>query len=135
MLVKYLEQLTSELELAPIGAKDNKGFFNIALNDAVVISAKELDPGFHFTSLLVPCPEKNKETFFIFLMKANFLGLATGGSVIGMDFEEKFLTLSRTIPYDVNYKSFKESLEEFANYLDFWRQEIARYQKEEERTL
>lgn len=63
------------------------------------------------------------------LMKANFLGQGTLGGAIGIDDEEKFLTLSLTLPYDVNQRTFKEAVEDFANILDFWRDEVARFEK------
>ena len=57
-------------------------------------------------------------------MKANFLGQGTGGAVIGMDPEENLLTLSLLLPYDMNYKMFREALEDFANFLDYWKTEL-----------
>jgi hypothetical protein len=45
------------------------------------------------------------------------------------------LTLSHVIPYDMNYKSFKELIEDFANYLDYWRGELKRLQKAAEESI
>jgi hypothetical protein len=33
------------------------------------------------------------------------------------------------MPYDINYKTFKEAVEDFANFLELWRNEIERHQK------
>jgi len=129
MLEKYLEQLSADLELDPVGKKTESGFYQLILPPDMTLSVKELDPGVYITSPIILCPDKKRESLFIHLMKANFLGLGTGEAVIGLDNEEKFLTLSRTIPYDINYKSFKETIEDFANYLDFWQQEVKRHQK------
>lgn len=129
MLEKHLEQLRADLELEAVGQKDKNGFYPLQLPPDTALSLKELDPGIYLTSPLILCPADKKESLFIHLMKANFLGMGTGEAVIGLDNEEKFLTLSRTIPYDINYKSFKEAIEDFVNYLDFWQQEVKRHQK------
>ena len=136
MIEKYLQHLASDLEREPFGQKNDRGFFQLALSKDWVLELPELDPGLLIHSLICPCPLMHRESLFIYLMKANFLGLATGGAAIGMDKEEKYLTLSRVIPYDMNYKSFKEIIEDFTNYLDLWQQEVQRHQKAaEEGTL
>ncbi len=129
VLKRHLDQFVSDLELEPLKPKDEQGFFSLELMPGMVIKFKELDPGCFFICPIIACTDKHRESLFIHLMKANFLGLATGGAVIGLDVEEKFLTLSRTMPYDINYKTFKEAVEDFANYLDFWHEEVKRHQK------
>ena len=62
-------------------------------------------------------------------MKANFLGQGTGDATIGLDENENFLTLSLVLPYDMNYKMFKDALEDFVNYLDYWKEELIRHKK------
>ena len=71
----------------------------------------------------------------MYLMKANLLGQGTGGATLAMDENENFLTLSLVLPYDMNYKTFKDALEDFANYLDFWKAELIRHQKTAEQPL
>lgn len=136
VIEKHLEHLASDLEMESFGQKNDRGFFRVTLSKDWVLELQELDPGFLIHSCICPCPLVHRESLFIYLMKANFLGLGTGGAAIGLDKAEKHLTLSRIIPYDVNYKSFKEIIEDFTNYLDLWQQEVQRHQKaEEERTL
>ncbi len=67
------------------------------------------------------------------LMKANFLGQGTGGGALGLKEDESSLTLSLSLPYEMNYKVFKDSLEEFANFIDYWKKELARHDKEAEK--
>ncbi len=124
LLEQHLERLVDELELAPYAEKEGK--FQLMLG-TVSVSFKELDPGLLLFSQLGSVPEKKREELFILLMKANFLGQGTGGGVIGLDGEEKFLTLSLAIPYDVNYGAFKEAVEDFVNYADYWRKELAQH--------
>ena len=57
-------------------------------------------------------------------MKANLLGQGTGGAAIGIDPSEKFFTLSEVLEFEVNYKTFHEKLEDFLNYIDYWKEEV-----------
>ena len=135
MLEQYLQQLTSDLELPPSGVKDESGHYYLDLPPDMKILLKELGPGIYLFSEMGAPPLKKKEDVFAHLMKANFLGQGTGEHVIGMDAEEKFLTLSRTIAYDMNYASFKELIEDFANYLGYWRAELDRMKKAAEEDI
>ena len=130
MLERHLDQLSSDLEFEPFNrTKDDEGFYTFNLTDDMRLRMKELFPGLVIRAQIAPCPDKKKELLFTYLMKANFLGHSTGGSAIGLDKDEKYLTLSRIITYDINYKSFKEIIEDFANYLDLWRQEVQRHEQ------
>src|SRR5580704_10451774 len=92
MLEKLLQQFIDELELPPLTPKDEKQMFHLVLSPEYTVSLKQIDPGIFLHSNISPCPAEKKEDLFIYLMKANFLGLGTGGSSIGFDSEEKFLT-------------------------------------------
>ncbi|MBU6446012.1 MAG: CesT family type III secretion system chaperone, partial [Verrucomicrobia bacterium] len=76
-------------------------------------------------------PKKKKEELFMYLMRANLLGQGTASSRIGMDPNEKFLTLSLGVPYEMNYQSFREAIEDFVNYLFYWRAKVAKFENEE----
>src|SRR3990167_5969015 len=129
-LDQILDPFYEEFKLGAPPQKDNKGNYPLRLSPAYEISLQELKPGIFFSSLIMPLSdEKNKEALFIYLMKANFLGQGTGGNVIGIDQSEKFLTLSLRLPFEVNYKTFKESLEDFINYLDYWREEVVLFER------
>ena len=128
MLEKHVRQLCEELELGA-SQSDERGEFQLELAPALSVRVKELDPGMLLHSKLAACPTENKEELFTLLMRANFLGQGTKGAVIALEPGEKFLTLSLVIPYEMNFKAFKESVEDFVNILDYWREELARFQK------
>ncbi len=92
------------------------------------IQCTVIDPEILLFSPISPPPKENREEFFIKTMQANFLGQGTGGSVIGLNEDESFLTLSLSLPYEVSYDVFKERLEEFVNFLDFWKQQIQQFE-------
>ena len=125
LLEQHLKQLSEELKL-DFPAKEEP-FYRLQLNPKTTISVKELAPGVYFHSPITACPKEQSESFLTLLMKANFLGQGTLGAVIGLDKEEKFLTLSLNLPYDMNYRTFRETVEDFANILDYWKDEIRHF--------
>ena len=132
MLEKHLQQLIDQLELSQMPIKDERGAYLLILSPEMQISIKDLDPGFFLHAPLTPLQATKREELLIYLMKANFLGQGTGGSVISLDENDKFLTLSLVLPYDMNYKNFRDSLEDFTNYVDYWREELIRFKKASE---
>ena len=105
--------------------------FVIKVTDEVQINVIKLGYDLYLKTQIVPCPEEKKEELFTYLMKANLLGEGTGKSAIGLDNNEKFLTLSYVMPYEEEYKKFKDTFEDFVNYLFYWEEEIKKFQKKE----
>lgn len=132
MLEQHLQQLIDQLELNQKPMKDERGTYLLILSSEMQVSIKDLEPGLFLHAPLLPLQTAKREELLIYLMKANFLGQGTGGSVIGLDDDEKFLTLSLVMPYDMNYKNFRDSLEDFTNYVDYWREELVRFKKASE---
>lgn len=135
MLEQLLNTLSEQLEMEAPPKKAEDGLYHLELNPQMEIAFKQLDPGIALWAKIGPCPLVKREELFILLMKANFLGQGTGGAVIALDENENFLTLSLVLPYDMNYKMFKESLEDFTNYLDYWREELLRHKKAAEENI
>ena len=128
MIEQHITHLIEDLSLPPLGPKDPNGYFQIPLKGDLKMSLKDLSPGFMIQAPLGPVSNQNKEELLTYLMKANFLGQGTGEQIIGMNPDEKFLTLSRSITYEINYQKFKDILEEFTNYLLYWKGEVIRMQ-------
>lgn len=57
-------------------------------------------------------------------MKANLFGQGTLGAALGLEPEQNLLTLSLELPYDMDYRHFKESVEDFTNIVDYWKVEV-----------
>jgi len=68
--------------------------------------------------------ETDKDKLFAYLSQANFLGQGTGKSVIGLKPDEKTVTLTMNVFYDIDYFFFKERMEEMLNYIDFWKEHL-----------
>lgn len=129
-LQEQLQILTQGLGLPPVGPLDADRGVLLALAPELEVWLQELDPGVSFWAVIAPCPARNREALFLHLMKANFLGMGTGGGAIGLDREEKFLTLSHLIPYDMSDKALRDKLEDFVNFVEYWRAHVERHQQE-----
>lgn len=101
----------------------------LTINSTLSIDLHDLDPGFSLHAKIAPVTVKKREEFYSYLMRANFLGQGTGGARIGMDADENFLTLSHGFAYEMDYQTFKESVEDFVNYVLYWREETAKFKE------
>jgi hypothetical protein len=135
MLEENLTKLASDLELPPLAPKDKQSLYTLPLSEDLVISIREIGEGVAFFSNVAPLAFQKKEEAFTYLMKGNLLGQGTGDQALGLDPEEKNLTLSCIIPYDMDYGEFKERIEDFVNYLDYWREEVKKMQEAEQQNL
>jgi len=129
MLREYLEKLCKELSQSIPKPNEAKAYPLMFGSD--LVSIKDLEPGMTLHAQICALPTKRKEDLFIYLCRANLLGQGTGGCRIGIDAKEKFLTLSLGLPYEMNYQTFKETIEDFVNYLLYWRDEVAKFENEE----
>lgn len=134
ILEQLLEQFCQEFSI-PLDKEGKEGLFSITIGDEIHILCRQEKEKTFLQSSIEPCPEKGREELFIYLMKANLLGQGTGGSKIGLSEDDKFLTLTRVIPYELNYKELKEEIEDFSNYFLFWREEIQRLIEEKNKSL
>ncbi|MBX9922535.1 MAG: type III secretion system chaperone [Rhabdochlamydiaceae bacterium] len=135
MLEEHLKQLAEDLELPPLLPKDKSSCYYLPLANDFEITVRSLKNGCAFFSKVAAVPTQKREEAFLYFMAANLLGQGTGNQVLGIDPEEKFLTLSCIIPYDMNYKEFKEKIEDFANYLNYWRVEAEKREKDAQASI
>lgn len=129
MLQTLLDELEKEITFSKPVKWDTEKKCHLFLFDDAEILLEERKEHLFIQSVICAKPANKKEEVFIRLMEANLLGLGTGGSVISLDKQEKFLTLSLDLPYEMNYPAFKENLEDFTNYLFYWREEIEKLLK------
>ncbi len=124
---QFIEQVCAELEL-DLPKSEQKNVFSFQLRSDISVEIRYLHPGFSLFAMISPCPHVRKEDLFMELMRANHLGQLTGANRIGLSPDEKFLTLSSAMPYEVNYRTFRDSLEDFVNFLVYWREEIKKHE-------
>lgn len=126
MLESILYDFEKHLNIKAIpGSGNYAGYYLLKISDNEEAWIKDANPGVIMKTILSPTfINPSMEEFYVYLMKANFLGQGTGGGAISLDPNEKFLTLSLYIPYEVNYKQVRDRFEDFLNYVDFLRKEI-----------
>lgn len=123
MLSAFMQEFTKELELDKPLPQDVPGVFVIPLDVGLSITISSMPQGIFFYSVVAPIPKDKEEAFFTEALLGNLFGQGTKGATLGLSEDGRMLTLSRAIDYDVNYKEFKELLEDFINSVDFWREE------------
>lgn len=123
MLEKYIQQFEKDLELEePL--KKSSGSYVIALNEGITILISEIPGGFTLSSNFLEFPKKNVNDIYIQTLTANLFGKGTKGSVIGLNDQGNMLTISQTVDYNVEYKEFKEMIEDFITAIDYWKEQI-----------
>lgn len=129
MLENIIEQLSNNFGYAY--NKLDKDKFKIKINDDIQVNVTQIEDAIYFHSPVIKCPDEKKEQIYTHVMKANLLGEGTGQGIIGIDKDEKFLTLSYLMSYEDNYAIFKEKMEDFVNYLSYWEDELTKLQQQE----
>lgn len=131
ILDQHIEKFEQEFSKVNFFQKKKEHQYEFSLPPSQSIELKYLDPGVFLSSPFHEMPKKNLETFFMHLMQGNYLGQGTGRTWISLEPNEKFLTLSMAMPYEVNYVEFKEMLEEFMNYFEFWKAQVEDFIKKQ----
>jgi len=125
--MEHIKRLCEDLEISiPIQPSD-KGVFTFPIGDDLAVEIREISPsGVYFYSPISPCPQVKKEEILTHIMKGNLFGRGTFGATIGMEEadELEMLTLSQEFSESMDYRSFKEALEDFANIVEYWRVEV-----------
>jgi hypothetical protein len=128
-LQDYIHTLYDELEMDPKPTANEKLQYKLVIADDLELFIQEFDDHAFIEANIKECPQQKREELFMYLMEANLLGQGTGESAIGLDQQEKFLTLSSILSYDTNYAEFKNTIEDFTNYLFYWREEVEKFEK------
>lgn len=129
MLAGFLKSLCDELTIDTPRLNEQK-VYPLKIGGEL-LAVQDLDPGMGLQARICEIPNKKREELTIYLMRANLLGQGTGGSRIGLDQDGNFLTLSLGLPYELNYQIFKETIEDFVNYLIYWRDAVKQFEKED----
>lgn len=122
MLENLLRALCKEL-LIEMPEKSKDGSFFLSLSDSINVEFQQDENTIYLKAKIAPLSEKKREDTLLHIMRANLLGQGTGGFRIGLNPDEKTLTLQGCLPYDINYAPFKDRVEEFVNFVSYWQEE------------
>lgn len=125
MLSDFMEKLSRDMELSePLkAAVPNVYAIPIEEGVKVVISSPSSDR-YELNCSLGSLPNERREAFLTRVLLANLFGQGTSGAILGTDIEGSFLTLSLNIDRHIDYKNFRDIVEEFFNTVDFWKLEL-----------
>lgn len=124
MLNALMKELAAEWEMDKPLPQDMPGVYTIPLDEGLNFTiAAYGQGGVVMNCSLAPAPKNHEEALFTQAMLANLFGQGTKGATLGLNESGTVLTLTRVIDYDVNFKEFRDSVEDFINTIDFWRAE------------
>jgi len=128
VLLPLAEQLFRELEIGPVTDEvitgKNPLTIQLELDGDLTLSLKEGQLGPVLHAPVCPAAQERRSELIERLMEANLFGIETRGSVIGMEMEGEMITLSLQMPKEIDYNAFKEGVEDFANIVSYWQEEI-----------
>lgn len=126
-LDNYIDQLVKEMEFEGGLATQVPGVFAFPLEENLTVTISDRPPGFSLFCSLDSIPKARQEEFLTRVMLGNLFGQGTKGAVLGISEDGNLLTLTQVIDYNIEYKEFRDILEDFVNTVDVWREETAKY--------
>ena len=127
MLENFMKQLTKDLEIEESLDTGVPGVYMFPVDENIGIDISEIPHGFTLACTFGECPEENEEEFYTHALLANLFGQGTDQSVLGLDAEAKRLSLSRKVDYPIEYREFRDMVEDFLNAVEFWNEESSAY--------
>jgi len=128
MLDTLIQKLAKEMEIEGSLATEVPGVYSISVDEKHVALLTSTPRGFSIRCEVGAFQPENEEYYFAQLLHANLFGRATEGALLGLDSEGKRLILSREIDYNIEYKEFKDIIEDFLNGIEFWQEEAQSYE-------
>lgn len=119
-----MEQLERELDIGEPLARPSAGAYLIPLNNDLSVTVTFFPHGFSLLSEFAETPKENEETVYTEMLNANLFGQGTRGATLGMNDRGNLLTISRVVDYNIEYRDFKELIEDFINTIDFWKERV-----------
>ena len=125
MLEDFIEKLSREMELEEPLKAQVPGIFVLPLDEGLNITITSTPShSLAFSCTVGVCPNTGKEAFYTRLLLANLFGQGTKGAVLALDLEAGQVTLTQNFDYHLEYKDFRDAIEDFINAADLWKQEI-----------
>lgn len=124
MLNSYMPLLIKDLELGNANLQTSiPGVYHLPFGDEFTIVLSNIDNGFMLKCLMAPLPKTDQEALIEKVMQGNLFGKETQNAILGLTPDGDNLTLTHVVDYDIDYKGFKDILENFINTVDFWREQ------------
>lgn len=125
----HIQEFALELGVTEFFKGNTPDSYIIPLEDGLSVEILPEGLGFAFFSKIAPCPKNNCESFYTHLLLGNLFGQGTHEAVLGLSDDGNLLTLTKSVEYSINYREFKDLLEDFINMMDFWREQALSFSK------
>lgn len=128
MLEDYIRQLSEDYGVT--SEKVSEKSYRLMVENGVLceISQEKSSP-ILLRATVSACPERNLEDFLREIMRASLFGQQTGGATFSLDSSGEMLVLSLLMHPTLEYRTFYEKLEDFLNYVDYWKNKVIEYEK------
>lgn len=124
MLDRYIPNLIKDLGLeSSMLANPSPGVYVLPLDVELSVTMTQTPEGMIFKSQVAPYPKTDIIQFSTEALRANLFGDITHGASLGMTLDGEHLTLTHNVDYYIDYKGFRDILEDFINSVDFWHDE------------
>ncbi len=124
MLDKFITELQQELQIEGSLAGETPDTFNIPLGEDTSVILSPLPAGFSLTCNVIEAPKEREDIFLENALRANLFGQGTEGAILGLSEDGTHVTLIKSVDSPIDYKTFKEIVEDFLNSVEFWRGEV-----------
>lgn len=126
MLQQFIPKLIQDLKLGDLSlATDTPGVYALPIDDLAIHMTDLPDDGFMLKCNIAPYPKEKEELFVTQAMLGNLFGQGTRGAILGLNLEGTHVTLTHIFDFPAEYKDFKNTLEDFINTMDYWKEEAA----------
>jgi Tir chaperone protein (CesT) family len=125
MLPTFIPKLIKDMDLGNMNLASDPGTYALPLDEGISIKMIDIPGGYILKSNIGAYPKVKEDLFLTQAMLGNLFGQGTKGAVLGLNPEGTLITLTLVVDSAVDYKEFKESLEDFINVIDFWREEAS----------
>lgn len=119
----YAKQLGFDLGMEIPRDPTEEGGYLLELKPGIRVEIRQEGAGFSMVSdvgVVAKSEERIEE-----MMLANLLGQGTGGAVLGLDKQGREARLRKEMPWEMTYVEFKEAVEAFFNFAEYWKMKIS----------
>ncbi len=122
MLNEFLKQFAKEYWEGEDRFTKEAGSYNLTFGKDLSITIKEMpNKGLAFLGEVAPLPLGRVEEYLLKIMEANLFGKETGENVLALSSDGKQVILTRSFYESITYPLFRETIEDFLNYLESWK--------------
>ena len=120
---KFMQQFEKDLELDRPLSRPNSSTYLIPLDEGLTMTVNLLPFGFFLMCEFANAPKENEEVLYNEMLSANLFGQGTKGATLGLNERGNLLTISQVVDYNIEYRDFKELIDDFINMIDFWKEQ------------